>query len=500
MLSEDDMKKTAALLLMTVLCLCAVCAQALTMTGLETETVTRDWSSHLFFSRMEALTGVAVEAQGVTDTEQYTKMLAAMEQGEVNADVLFKANLTRAQEIALADSGAIIDLAPMIEEHMPNLSVLLEAHPEWKEIISLDDGRIVSLPLLNVRERQVMVWINRAWLEKLGLAMPATVEELTAALQAFRTGDPNGNYKQDEIAADLTGVFEMRWLLPYFGIVADDYNLVRNDEGNIVFAPEMEQYRAFIECLADWYARGILPKEAFTGMHSSSILKETDENAPATSGLLVSMTPYTQIPVNAVEQYEALLMAGPDGKIRWRDFLGGVWTGCLAVTGACGDIPAALKWADALYSEAGALLAYGGVEGEDYLVDGEGYWTFNTNAVRDVSSIRSEVIIYTGAATPGLYPSDFVEHVDSAPDKHVFAANARVHAVAERVTQPYCLTSGDQAKADELAAVLGKMVDVGIAQFVTGEVELDDENYAAWLEALKAAGSEELTALYENAK
>jgi len=490
------MKKTAALLLMTVFCLCAVCAQALTITGLETETVTRDWSTHQFFSRMEALTGVAVEANAVTDTAEYTKMLDAMERGEIRADVLFKANLTRGQEIALADSGALIDLAPLIGMHMPNLSALLDKHPEWRDIITLEDGRIVSLPLLNERERQVMVWINRAWLEKLGLEKPGSVSELTAALEAIRDGDPNGNYKKDEIAADLTGVFEMRWLLPYFGIVADDYNLARDAEGKIVFAPDMPAYRAFIECLADWHARGILKKDAFTAVHSSAALEQPDESTPLLSGLMVSMTPYTVIPVEAVSQYEVLLMPGPDGSIRWRDFLGGVWTGCFAVTSACDNVEEALHWADALYSEAGGLLAYGGVEGEDYTVGSDGYWTFNTNAVRDVNSIRADVLIYTGTATPGLYPSDFVERVDSDPDKHVFAENARVLEVIERVTQPYCLTLEAQEKADALAAVLGGMVDRGIARFATGEVELNDESYAAWLNELHEAGSAELAALF----
>jgi len=490
------MKKTAALLLMAILCLSTVCAQAISMTGLETETVTRDWAENLFFSRMEMLTGVSVEAQGMTDAKQYADMLSAMERGEVNTDVLFKADLTRGQEIALADSGALIDLAPMMAEHMPNLSALLERHPEWREIMTLDDGRIVSLPLLNERERQVMVWINRAWLDQLGVAMPQNIDELTAALEKIKNGDPNGNYKQDEIAADLIGVFEMRWLLPYFGIIADDYNMARNAQGQIVFAPEMPEYRAFVECLTQWYDKGILTRDAFTAMHSSAVLEKNDEEKPAVSGLLVSMTPYTQMSVSAVEQYEALLMPGPDGKIRWRDFLGGVWTGCFAVTNACEDPAEALRWADALYSEEGALLAYGGLEGEDYIVGADGSWAFNTNTWRDVNSFRSEVLIYTGTATPGLYPSDFVERVDSAPDKHVFAENARVHAVAERVTQPYSLPADKQAQADLLASTLGGMVDMGIARFATGEVELSDETYAAWLAELKAAGSEELTALF----
>ncbi len=43
---------------------------------------------------------------------------------------------------------------------MPNLSALLAARPDWRAAITLDDGRIASLPLLNTTERQVCVWIN----------------------------------------------------------------------------------------------------------------------------------------------------------------------------------------------------------------------------------------------------------------------------------------------------------------------------------------------------
>ena len=301
------LKKTLSLSL--ALSLLAGAASAATLTGLETETVERSWESSLFFPRMEALTGVSMEAHAVSDETQYAAMLDAMAQGDIPADVLFKANLTRAQEQALLNGGALIDLAPLIEANMPNLSALLAAHPDWKAAICLEDGRIASLPLLNTTERQVCVWINAKWLSALNLSAPTSVEELTDVLLAFKTGDPNGNYKQDEIAADLIGVYEMRWLLPYFGIVADDSNLARQADGSLVFAPELPAYRDFISTLRDWVEKGILTKDAFTAMHSTAALSSSsdDEDAAVTSGLLVTMTPYTHVPSSAVTDYEALL-------------------------------------------------------------------------------------------------------------------------------------------------------------------------------------------------
>lgn len=490
-------KKWTAALLCAIFCLCAMGAQALTVTGLETETVERIWAANKFFARMEALTGIAVEPKGIAGEEEYAALLDQMMQGDVQTDVLFKANLSRAQEMALLESGAIIDLAPMIDAHMPNLSALLAAHPEWREVITLEDGRIASLPLLNEKERQAALWIHAGWLNKLGVAMPTTLAELETALLAIAGGDPNGNGKKDEVGAELIGVYEMRWLLPYFGIVADDYHLARNEAGEIVFAPEMEQYRAFITLLKDWYDKGILPEDAFIRVHTSSALNQVDEETPVTSGLLLSVTPYTHLDASAVMHYQPLLLAGPDGTVRWRDLLGAVWTGCFAVTSRCEDPAQALKWVDALYGEEGAILGYAGVQDEDFTVNEQGYWSLGVSGNQDITRLRSEMIMYTGAAMPGLYPADFIHRVDSELDRHVFEASEKVRAVSERVTQAYCLNTKDQVRANELALEIGALVDKGIARFATGETELNDENYAAWIAQLKEAGSDELVQLYQ---
>ena len=326
--------------------------------------------------------------------------------------------------------------------------------------------------------------------------MPTNLQELTDALAAIRDRDPNMNGKKDEFAADLTGVYEMRWLLPYFGIVADDYNLARDAQGEIVFAPEMEGYRDFIALLKQWHEAGILRKDAFTGVHTSVSMSE-DEDTVNVSGMIVAMVPYTHVPVNATTEYEVLLLAGPDGENRWRDLLGNVWTGCYAVTSRCENPGEALAWVDALYGEEGAKIAYAGEEGVDYAYDSEGKWSFITDMYREISAIRSEALMYTGTTMPGLVPSGFLSSVASDIDVHVLGQNARVAAISEQVTPAYYLDDAKQQRANELCITSGALVDTGIARFATGEIELSDENYEAWLEELRAAGSEELTALFK---
>ena len=194
--------------------------------------------------------------------------------------------------------------------------------------------------------------------------------------------------------------------------------------------------------------------------------------------------------------YDALLMPDASGATRWRDLLGEVWTGCFAVSSSCEDPAAALRWVDALYGEDGALLAYAGVEGEDYVWNGAGTWSFKLTGSRTINDVRANVLMYTGAAMPGLYPSDFISKVASPVDQHVFEQNERVHAVSEQVVPAHALSLERQQRANELTVVLGGLVDRGVARFATGEIELNDETYAAWLSELKAAGSDELVAMY----
>ena len=189
-------------------------------------------------------------------------------------------------------------------------------------------------------------------------------------------------------------------------------------------------------------------------------------------------------------------MPDASGATRWRDLLGEVWTGCFAVSSSCEDPAAALRWVDALYSEDGALLAYAGVEGEDYVWNADGTWSFKLTGSRTINDVRANVLMYTGAAMPGLLPQRF--HIQGRQSGRSACSRAeRARPRRQRAGHPaHALSLERQQRANELTAVLGGLVDRGVARFVTGEIELNDETYAAWLSELKAAGSGELVAMY----
>ena len=81
------------------------------------------------------------------------------------------------------------------------------------------------------------------------------------------------------------------------------------------------------------------------------------------SGCFVSLAPYATVGIEANSAYQVIVPASG----MWRDLLGSVARGAFAVTSACEDPAAALRWVDYLYTQEGGILATAGVEGEDYV-------------------------------------------------------------------------------------------------------------------------------------
>ena len=460
----------------------------LKMMGLDQDSSGRDWTVNAFFTRMAELTGVSFEFEQYTDEETYLSEKAKLSTRKELPDVLFKAALTEADQRKFAADGTLIDLKPLIAENAPHLAALLAENPQWEKAITLPDGKIVALPLINEMERQVGLWMNAAWIEALGLELPSNAQELYDVLVAMKNGDPNQNGKNDEIALNLTGVWEMRWLLNLFGINANDYNLAM-ENGSVVFAPRMAGYREFVEYLKKLFDEGLMSETAFRDAHAFLALSEKEKDT-ILSGAFVSVTPYTHVEAEPSMQYVVMV---PDNGV-WRDMLGQVWGGTFAVTKDCKDPAAALRWVDALY-DANNILAYAGVEGVDYEVTKNG-WMWILDTYRTVDTIRAESIIYTGGTIPGVMPSEFMRQVDSELDRHVTLNSDALKAIAVP-SLPYRIPSDAEIKRlGEIQPALAEAVDVGIARFATGEVELTDETWQAYQDSLTALGADELTEIF----
>ncbi len=449
----------------------------------------RDWSQNAVFAAMQPV---------ASSTLRFTQLqrdgsgsLQSLLSGADAPQALFKAGLTPAETIALLDAGQLIDLAPLLQNHAPNLHALLEQHPQARAAITLPDGRIGALPYINLAASQNCLWINTQWLERLGLAMPTTAEELQQVLTAFRDGDPNRNGRADEIPLSFMGAHDLKYLTQAFGLIANDFNYYA--EGNQArFAPLDDSFRAFITWCRDLYQQRLLDKDGFTT--ADQLRRVTDERATPRYGAFLAPLSINLIPLSWAEQYAVVPPLVFEGKQLWRTIAPAAVPGTFALTSACTDPAALLSWVDQLYTPEGGILLSVGVEGPDYLVDGDGSWRLTREPAPGAMGGPG---MLEGDPAPGVSNDAFQRRYSDPAIERLSAQVDIVRTVATDAFPSLSLTREQEQEIASLQPAIGRYVDESIARWVTGEWQLSNDKFNQFDQQLRTLGLERLTAIFQ---
>ena len=315
-----------------------------------------DPNDKLIFKRLEEKTGIHIDWTNYTNDVFAEKRNLTLATGEL-PDAIFDAGLSDYDLLKLAKDGTIIPLDDLIKDHMPNLNKVLEQAPQYRAQMTAPDGHIYSLPWIeelgagkeSIHSVNNIPWINKGWLDKLGLKMPTTTEELEKVLIAFKTQDPNGNGKADEIPMSFIstngGNEDVGFLFGSFGPGMNwDLTLV-DDNGKVGFAGNTDGFKAGVNYLHDLYQKGLIDKEFITQDWNTFVAKGKDD----VYGLYftwdkanVSGLDSNYVPMPA--------LAGPDGtKNVARTNGSGFDRGRMVVTSADKDLENTAKWMDQLY-------------------------------------------------------------------------------------------------------------------------------------------------------
>lgn len=486
------------LLAMLMLTAGANAEEPYTMAGYDGDGSKHDWMNNLFFQRMEEATGISFTFEQHGDYAAWAQTKADYIAGvKPMPDVLFKAELTATETVDLLESGRIIDLKPYLAEYAPNLTALLQAHPEWEKAITLPGGQIAALPGIDPLQNTNAMWINRTWLENLGLAVPTTAEELTEVLRAFRAGDPNRNGKRDEIPLTFISLWDLKFLGHAFGLVANDYNVFADAEGHVSSVLQTDENRAFLTWLHELWEEGLLDHQGFRNTDSMRVI--TDSKADIPYGVLLGPTPLSLVPASALPQYELLMPLSYNGQQVYRDLLGDVARGAFAISADCPNPAALVSWVDSLYTEEGCRLAQAGVEGVEYSWNENGTWYWEADAETVANVVLAEATITEGGRTPGWVSPDFQLAYDD-PEPHRIITS--MQALKEKSVLPYppvYFTRDEQTRLGELQADLGRYAEQAMVWFVTGDVPLNDETWAEFCQTLDSKGLGDMVALLESA-
>lgn len=184
-----------------------------------------------------------------------------------------------AQQNQAMSQGAFQDLTPYLTgdalKQFPNLATI----PEFMWNNAKFQGKILGVPRPGSRSGNVPFY-RGDWLKNLGLAVPGSMDEMTALLAAMTSDDPDGNGKQDTWGQ---GRYQGGWeafdnqLIHRMFKTPNGWRL--NDDGTLVAAQETDEYRQALETITQLYKDGTFHPDAsgmtFSDAQNAYIAGET---------------------------------------------------------------------------------------------------------------------------------------------------------------------------------------------------------------------------------
>jgi ABC-type glycerol-3-phosphate transport system substrate-binding protein len=114
------------------------------------------------------------------------------------SDLNLVLNIFDSQVVQMATSGAFWDITPYIKDYKT-----LSAMPAVVWDNAKIKGKNYGVPRPRPLEGSWGVHVRKDWLDKLGMKVPETMDEMYAVLKAFTEKDPDGNGKADTLGSQV---------------------------------------------------------------------------------------------------------------------------------------------------------------------------------------------------------------------------------------------------------------------------------------------------------
>lgn len=293
-------------------------------------------------------------------------------------EVFLEGKFSHTDLLTYGKQGVFLPLNDLIDKYAPNIKAMMEKKPYFRDSITATDGSIYALPRLNECYHCTFsqkFWMNKEWLDKVGLAVPATTDELYTVLKAFKEKDPNGNGKADEIP--LTGAPNKNvwngnidaYLMNSF-IYNDNGKYLTLNDGKVGFAADKEGWKQGLIYMSKLYKEGLIDPASFT-QNDQAVgqlgNREGDEIVGSITTALVSylVNPYDGKLTRHKHWVIVPPLKGPEG-VQLAGASQGIGEFHFALTNKATEAQqiAAIKIMDYAFSEEGAIKSeYGSEEG-----------------------------------------------------------------------------------------------------------------------------------------
>ena len=445
--------------------------------------------------------------------------------------VFMNAPFVPADELEFGVEGKVlIPLnAYLTEQQTPHILSGFREFPKLRDEITAPDGNIYVLTgggsggcyHCSIYQK---FWINQAWLDALGLDMPATPDEYRDVLRAFKTQDPNGNGKQDEVP--LTGATNGWYTNPIYFIgqafvpyaAAGSGTKLFGVNGTSVYFPYSDgRWKDALTYLHGLFEEGSLDLNAFvqTGDQLSAMGGSSEDPTDVVIGSFPAGGPMVAFGSGnkRAEDYSPLPpLTGPTGI----QTAAGYPFGTRRLGGEAGTFSITDKASDAEIGVAMQIMDWAfSFEGSNHVTHGANLWRKAEAGEMNVLGSQAAVVALERPGTgdvkwefPVFFPTpDFGFGIGFEGEVNVLEQllNVSTRDVYEPVKDGtgismfsdfVYLDPEDARRVAQISAELRTFVEQQAALFITGERDLDS-GWDAYVNDLVKIGLPEATAILQ---
>ena len=201
-------------------------------------------------------------AGGYPDDAYMQKINVTLASGDL-PDVV---NVNAQQLKQLVDAGMVEDMTDYWAKYASDYTKSIYTEEGESVLNSATfSGRLMAIPNVDASiECAQFLWIRKDWLDKLGLEIPKTMQELLAVAEAFVTQDPDGNGVADTFAMAITknlysGAMGTEGFFAGFHAYPNFW--MQKEDGSLAYGSVQPEVKAALQTLADMYVKGQLDME-----------------------------------------------------------------------------------------------------------------------------------------------------------------------------------------------------------------------------------------------
>ncbi|MBD2862684.1 ABC transporter substrate-binding protein [Paenibacillus oceani] len=458
-----------------------------------------DFATNAFTKWYEHKTNVHIDWEVVPARTASETLSHTLLSGEL-PDIILDMNISENQQMIYGSQGIFVPLGDYIERYGYETKKLFAEFPAIKEWISTPDGTIYALPKVNQCYHCSMpqkMWIYKPWLDKLGLDVPTTTEELYLVLKAFKEEDPNGNGLADEIPLSGYAGLPLDMFIMNAFLLNNDRFYVKDGQIDVSFnKPEWKEGLLFLHRL---YNEKLLAPQSFTQDREQYMRMGEHPGTPILgAGVSMHMGMFTQLygPSGRWKDYVAVPpLLGPGGVRFAASDPFGLRAGNFLITKSNPYPEISFRWADGLYRQEHSLRALYGQEGIDWEyakpgdigIDGKPALWRRLLTYGQVGNVHWEQTglflrperMFLGEKTDPKQPLEPI----------LYNETKKYEPYAPEIGQvppPLYFQTDQVGEVAELKKTINEYVDRMLARFVTGDVriEIDWDSYLKTLDSL----------------